>query len=155
VLRSLVDGVVCALGMTTIAYREGILAADRLSVQGSTKSRCTKLFKIDGHAIGVAGELACGLLFIEWFSGGMRGDCPLNDQTTALVLNLSTGDCRQWESPGAGILVEDEFAAIGSGAGFAYGAMEMGADARQAVRIASKYDVYTGGSVQVIKAQRG
>ena len=33
--------------MTTIAYRDGMLAADTLSVTAGIPCRCTKLFRLD------------------------------------------------------------------------------------------------------------
>lgn len=43
--------------------------------------------------------------------------------------------------------------AIGSGGDFAMAAMMGGADAREAVKIASKLDPYTGGKIRVIKVK--
>jgi len=140
--------------MTTIAYRNGILAADKQATDGGIICKCTKLFTSNGHAIGVSGTLAFGIAFVKWFQGTRTSDCPLDEHTYALVMNLKTGECEEWEQPGIGIPVEAEFEAIGNGAGLAMGAMEMGADARKAVEVASKWSAYSGFGVQVIKMSK-
>lgn len=40
---------------------------------------------------------------------------------------------------------------IGSGAAYAIGALSAGADIKQAIKIASKYDIHTGGRIQIIE----
>ena len=76
----------------------------------------------------------------------------MDDQSTAIVLDLSTGVAEVWEHPGIGIPIEEDFAAIGSGVGIAYGAFWMGATARQAVQAAILFDEGTGLGVQVISS---
>lgn len=137
--------------MTTIVYRDGVIAADRQAETGGTVTRCTKLFRLEGFVIGVSGNLAVGIAFKRWFEGDQDGDCPLDDSTDALVMNTQTGVCEHWETPGIGIPVEDDFVAIGSGAELAYGAMEMGADAKKAIKVASKWDSSTGNGIQAVK----
>lgn len=141
------------LSVTTIAYRSGVLAADRQANQGNLKTKGTKLFRIGNVAVGFAGNFANGRAFCRWLLTDQKEDCPIGDDTHALVMNLETGDCELWEAPGIGLPIEDEFAAIGTGYHFAYGAMEMGADAKKAVQVAAKWDVNTGHGVQVIKAR--
>lgn len=139
--------------MTTIAWRQGVLASDCQASSGGLVTKATKLFSDQHFAIGVSGSLSHGLAFRRWFFQGMKGDCPLDDDTYALVMNLQTGECEQWETPGIGIPVEDEFAAIGSGREFAYGAMHMGADAQMAIIVASRWDASTGMGVQVFRCE--
>jgi len=140
--------------MTTIAWRAGVIAADRQSGHGGTFEQCTKLFRVNGYAIGVAGSIAYGIAFRDWFAGNRQGDCPLtpDSDTYALVMDMRTGECEQWEAPGVGIPVEMDYTAIGSGADFAKTAMYMGASARGAVRIASKLDPHTGMGLMSFKA---
>ena len=49
------------------------------------------------------------------------------------------------------LVSEDDIYAIGSGAQYALGALEAGADVHKAMRIAKKFDLNTGGPVQVVK----
>jgi hypothetical protein len=55
------------------------------------------------------------------------------------------------------IRVNMDYIALGSGAVFAYGALEVGASAKQAVKAAMKLDPNTGGRVQTLefKAWKG
>jgi len=140
--------------MTTIAYRDGVMAADSRvtydSEAGGTRMhKCEKLFrkqtKDGGEAIiGLAGETAPGLLFLDWYGSGKKPLMRLIDgdaDFTALVLRrdgLFVYDawCR-------GEKVLDEFFAIGSGSKAALGAMYKGAGALEAVDIASRIDPYT------------
>lgn len=54
------------------------------------------------------------------------------------------------------LLVEEieEFWAVGSGMFLAVGAMEIGATAESAVKVASKYDLYCGGKVRKLRIPR-
>ena len=55
------------------------------------------------------------------------------------------------EGGGHWILSIPEFCAFGSGADIARGAMMNGASAEEAIRIASKIDIFTGGDVQTLE----
>lgn len=48
----------------------------------------------------------------------------------------------------------EKFVAVGSGAEYAIGAMAMGASARRAVQIATRFDPYTGKGMTVVKVKR-
>ena len=48
-------------------------------------------------------------------------------------------------------LFEGGFYAIGSGRDFALAAMRMGADAKKAVKIASEFDIHTGGRIRTMR----
>lgn len=145
--------------MTTIAYKDGILAADScVSLQteagGSRKFQCEKLFRKmckgkDGKrypaVIALAGESSPGMVFLDWFGTGKEPPRQLlidaSADFTALVLTpqgLFEADayCRLDK-------VIDPFYAIGSGAKAALGAMHAGATARAAVGIACKIDPYS------------
>jgi len=146
--------------MTTIAYRDGILAADSRVTHGEDGSArthtCKKLFrktitqgkKTFEVVIATAGESSPGMVFVDWYGTGK----PIPDiflhlggDFTCLVLTpqgLFEYDvyCRAEE-------VLDDFYAIGSGAKVALGAMACGKSAIEAVRIAARYDPYTGGRI--------
>ena len=129
------------------------MAADRQSSGGGLVTRCRKLFKVQQYAIGVSGNLASGILFRNWWDNRRQGDCPLDEDTHALVMDTNTGVCELWEHPGVGIPIEEDFASIGSGSGIAYGALEMGATARQAVSAAIKWDESSGVGVHTITSK--
>jgi len=73
----------------------------------------------------------------------------LDWQWTMLVLRQ--GSIWQASSELPGLLQEGGFPfAIGSGSEFALGAMHAGATPLEAIRIASKLDIYTGGPLDVL-----
>lgn len=156
--------------MTTIAYRDGVMAADsRTTVHteagGSRLSRCEKLYRknvvMNGSPgptiIGTAGESAPGLIFVDWWGTGnddlvqrlIDGDADI----TVLILTedgLFEADkyCRPEK-------ILDEFWAVGSGAKAALAAMHMGATAEQAVEIACRIDPYSAPPVTSMRLKDG
>lgn len=140
--------------MTTIAYRDGVLAADKKASHSGTAYRTTKLWRTKTHAMAVAGDLSVGIRFVEWFKNGQKGKCPLNSSTQMLVMDLESGKCWHWESPGIAMLIEDRFAALGSGSDLAIGAMSYGASAIEAVICASEWDNESGLGVNFARSRK-
>lgn len=147
--------------MTTIAYRNGVLAADRREVVE--------------HGGGFSFVLTDNDTKVRRLpDGSLFAGCGSSDQIervrARLEENIVHGTSRKmpktsncecvwvqtdgsvWYYSGRKFSVLDEktypYFAIGSGAAFALAAMDAGADAVEAVRIASKRDVWTGGDVQ-------
>lgn len=146
--------------MTTIAFKNGVIAADsRVTVSsdagGDRNFHCEKLFRrrvtINGKEqeviMATAGESAPGSLFVEQFGSGKSlaeirevfGDSDV-DFTILLVTQAGLFEVDKWcvMEP-----VYEPFYSIGSGAKLAMGAMEAGASAARAVEIACKRDPYT------------
>lgn len=146
--------------MTTIAYKDGVLAADsRLTVDHGSGARvhfCRKLFRkkiTEGKKtfeviVATAGEASSGMVFFDWYGTGKPIPevlLHLGGDFTCLVLRpdgLFEFDvyCR------AEKIEEDQYA-IGSGAMAALAAMRCGKSALEAVRIAAQIDLYTGGRI--------
>lgn len=147
--------------MTTIAYRDGVLAADsRLTYStdggGSRKHLCTKLYRktiTEGRrtfevVIATAGESSPALVFVDWYGSGKPPPEILRDlggDFTCLILRpdgLYEADvyCRPDR-------INEPFYAIGSGSKEALAAMHCGKSAVQAVRVAAMVDPYTGGRI--------
>ena len=138
--------------MTTIAWKDGILAADKRSTDGNVAHTCTKMYRKKGYVIAFSGYVQEGLKFIEWWD--KKKGKPPNKDTDVLVMCIETGACVHWEAKSKiGIPVEDECTAIGTGAAIAIGAMEAGATAEQAIQIASKRDPNSGNGVQTIRSK--
>jgi ATP-dependent HslUV protease subunit HslV len=143
--------------MTTIAYRDGVLAADSLVTLGDTKvhGRYHKIVRIEGHLIGTAGSVAACQHFLDWLreATGEDGEdsAPPKGEYKALVVNPK-GKVREFES-GSLLPVPRgaKFFSIGSGAAYALAAMYAGASAADAVKIAAKIDTSTGLPVRVLK----
>lgn len=142
--------------MTTVAYRAGVLAADSQATS-SYKQKCQKIHKVGDSYFAFCGALSTAYLFIEWLKLDQRDwlidgkDPPKglgDDDFEAIELSEEGAfvwDCRLTRRP-----VLDAFYAIGSGSDFAMGAMAMGADAKEAVRVAAKFDPYTGGAIKKV-----
>ena len=143
--------------MTTIVYRDGVMAADsQVTVTseagGSRKFKCEKLYRRDvpgfGECIiGLAGGSFDGLVFLDWLvSGNPEPPQRLIDggaDFTAIVLSKAgLHEYDMWCRPDR---VLERFYAVGSGSKAALGALHMGASAKEALQIAARVDAYTGG----------
>ena len=145
--------------LTTIAYRDGVMASDSAYNQGSIigGGQRQKL----GH--NPKGDLcgSCGIsnwchAFLKWFENGEEGEPPLPDKDKdgytegrAMIVR-SDGMIEIYEN-GGGFPVKAEYVAIGSGFELALGAMHAGATAKQAVAAAITHDTHSAGEILTIK----
>lgn len=139
--------------MTTIAYREGILAADRKLTGGSIADcEITKISRNHmGDLCGAAGPASFISAFIGWFDGGEKYDAPMpnkDDGGEAMIVRADL-TIETFETTGTSKVRAKSYS-IGSGRQVAYGAMAVGASAERAVRAASEYDVYTGSEIDIV-----
>ncbi len=144
--------------MTTIAVRDGVMAADTQGQETNKLCRAKKLFRLsNGGIVGFSGVWTDGKLFVDWYDAGANIDEPpkwrIQDgeivDFNALVLKPSGTYLWSYN------LVEDEmldaFWAIGSGSAAALAAMYLGCGAESAVNIAMKVDPLTGGCVEIMR----
>lgn len=141
--------------MTTVAYRDGIMASDTRA-GGPFVSVARKIYKMNGWLVGFSGQLQDGLTFVRWCEAGMdmeklpnfiiheSGDNPIID---ALVVKASD-DVTYWTQHFQPIPIIEPFAAVGSGGLAARAAMHMGATAEEALHVAMAVDGGTGGDIQ-------
>ena len=139
--------------MTTIAWDGKTLAVDSMVTNGAVVVSTTekKLFLDVGRfkAIAMAGSIVQLLPLIEWIRGGEKGDSPEMDGTDHLMCVTDKGKLLAfWHGCSDTGLQCDGVSAGGSGCEIALGAMDAGATAVEAVKIACKRDVYTGGRVR-------
>lgn len=140
--------------MTTVAYRDGVLAADSLcSSEGMVVGSAAKAAAYGPLLVGVAGTLGIAQRFMDWLQTGATGqppamDGPYDGSATAMVI-LPDGLIATFDRYGVDRM-KAPFHAIGSGWRLALGAMAAGATAEEAVRIAATMDCYTGGAIRVI-----
>lgn len=141
--------------MTTIAYRDGVIASDSCATHtteagGAVKLLCEKLYRKEVGPekrpviIGTAGESMPALIFVEWYGSGKKPPKRIKDTDfTCLILD---GD-QLFEADAWCVLekIIAPFYAIGSGRKAALAAMECGKSAVEAVEIAAKFDPYTAG----------
>jgi ATP-dependent protease HslVU (ClpYQ) peptidase subunit len=123
-----------------------MMVADTQCSDGGMRVKATKIIRVRGDLIGIAGNLEDLYIFKEWY--GSDEDIDLED-SVVLVL---TKKGRMFTYEGrVRIPVADKFYAIGTGASAAMAAMHMGACPKKAVSIAKKVDVNTGGPIIVRK----
>lgn len=151
--------------MTTIAWDGECLAADRCSWSGGTRRQVRKTFKItapDGRRflVAFAGGQDYSIRILRWMRGEDGRPNPLDyvgaDQIhnqCALVVDERR---RIWQLGNSLIYTQmrERVYAFGGGQDFAWGALEAGATARQAVQIAIKRSDYAGFGVDVVRFQR-
>lgn len=140
--------------MTTIAYRDGVIAADTsMSCDGMVLSGRVKIARADdGRLIGAAGSSAYSDAFREW-ALKEQGNPPKTGADSIGFIIATDGSVRVWDSDeGDGFFrVHPPYFAAGSGAPVAFGAMHVGADAEAAVRAAIAHDKSTNGDVLVLR----
>lgn len=156
--------------MTTVAYKNGVMACDsRCSDEDRHITKCKKIFRLrTGALLGIAGDDDTRDLekLLENVHAGY--DIPSREELAELKLEgsyllvLSNGEIwnivsemqefansDEWRASVRQI--EEEFAAIGSGSHLAIGAMEFGASAKEAVECAAKWDLYSAPPIQTMK----
>lgn len=150
--------------MTTIAYRNGVLAADSKINYGSfSNGEVNKIHVItvpddDGKCVRKAMLVVAGAIWvsepmIEWIeSGANQEDIPhcilhaAKDFSCLMVDDEGT----LWEfNNGYFLKCGVDYHAIGSGMMFALGAMAVGSEAPEAVAAAMKHDMATGGKITI------
>jgi hypothetical protein len=156
--------------MTTIAYRSGTLAADQCSWSGGVRRKVRKVFCIADPAqpgawmlVAFAGSADYAHRVLEWLGGGDKPDPAKShaldamSNQCALVIDRP-GFGKTWQRTrirqlSNGLIfseMQEEFYAFGGGQEFAWGALEAGASARQAVEIAIKRSDYAGFGVDCV-----
>lgn len=137
--------------MTTIAYRDGALAADSLSTaNGLRDGMGVKVWRVGEALVSACGSRSLCLKFRAWVAGGMEGQSPFEgtEEGNGIVATparvICFGQHGSWP-------VDAPFYSLGSGYQIAIGAMEMGATAEQAVSCAIKHDIGSGGEITVLK----
>jgi ATP-dependent protease HslVU (ClpYQ) peptidase subunit len=137
--------------MTTIAYKDGIIAYDGRVTAGSaiTYDDYDKCVEREGVRFVLSGFVCDYHRLIDAYFG----EELTNIGAGALVVdaegvwNIGHNDGEGvWKSP----VIQDKPYAIGSGSDHAYTAMDMGASAYQAVEMAMKRDSCTGGKIRTL-----
>ena len=141
--------------MTTIAYKNGIIAYDSQITNGDVISdsdfdKCVIHGDMRFYISGATSD------FNEFIAAYIEGRLARKDVSCAALL-VNNGVCYRLGSGGneEDILIwkheVTDVVAIGSGSSFAYAAMDMGASAKRAVEIAIGRDIYSGGRVRTYK----
>ncbi|RAK68814.1 peptidase S14 [Phenylobacterium kunshanense] len=146
--------------MTTIAYRDGVLASDSRAYSGDktpigSKQKIHRL--ADGTLLGVStASIGGDALVRRWVEAGCpaaRNDDLKPDSFTALMVRAN-GDVfyannnLEWTGP-----LDVPFIAAGSGEHYALGAMAMGASAERAVEVACELDVWSAHPIRTLRLE--
>ncbi len=150
--------------MTTIAYKNGLIAADTKASNGGVWSaNRTKIARnTKGDLIGCSGEVQWCANLLIWFIGGEKGKMPIllpkgdGHPATGLIIRAKERNIA-WEFYSDGALPPFSLAvgpaggfALGSGQDHAYGAMVVGADAIAAVKAGILLDSGSGGDIHAL-----
>lgn len=143
--------------MTTITYRDGVMASDSGVWHGDAcHGWARKLAKgPDGTLYGVTGNAAqCGG-YLAWVDAGCVGDQPVadqeaNDTSSFCVMVATPGQPIRYRTSRGDEVFDAPYFAIGPGAVAAYGAMFVGADAATTIEAAKEHASGAFGRVQTI-----
>lgn len=136
--------------MTTIAYKDGVIAYDSQITRGDviTYDDYEKCIEQAGVKFFCCGTVSDYQRLVDAYFGAKPDG---NIDATALVLDgdslmmVAVDDATGlWKSP----VMRDRPYAIGSGTPYAFAAMDMGASAEKAVEMAARRDTSTGGRIR-------
>nr|DAF79133.1 MAG TPA: Proteasome subunit alpha type-2 [Caudoviricetes sp.] len=144
--------------MTTIAYKDGVIAYDSQVTRGDviTDDAYEKCIEQKGVKFFCAGPVSDHQRLVDVYFGAKPEG---NIDAAALVvdgermMHVAVDDVTGlWKTP----ILLSRIYAIGSGTPYAFAAMDMGASAYKAVEIAAKRDTSTGGTIRtVLLAEQG
>lgn len=129
--------------MTTIAYRDGVLAADtQLTLGDNVRSFCHKIYHLDeGRVLAAAGDAD---IIEQWklFLLGKNKRPPKTMKGMEGIF-IDKEDAYFFQDSPILMPIEKKFHAEGSGWQLAFAAMHMGLSAIKAVELAGEIDVNT------------
>lgn len=141
--------------MTIICWDGKTLAGDRLGDANGLRRTATKIARIHTNLYGFAGYASRSAELIAWFQqGGLPKDVPAFQLTEDYQSILMVREDRRiftYGRSGFPFEVFDKFHAVGSGRDFAIAAMHLGKTAREAVEIASLFDISCGNGVDTLE----
>lgn len=140
--------------MTTIAANTECMACDsQITDEGGAiiGTQQTKIHRIKGDIIGIAGDANAEQQILKYFREGKR--LKLEGAEYTILQLKTTGRLYRYDDSLDGYEI-DSPAAIGSGASFAKAAIQSGKTPRQAIKIASDNDAYTGGKIWSLKLKK-
>jgi ATP-dependent protease HslVU (ClpYQ) peptidase subunit len=139
--------------MSVIAYDGHTLAADRQGTCDEMRVTIRKVRRLsDGTLLGFVGGYGQGVAMVKWYeSGANPASLPTSqagENFAQLIVVKTTGEVIEYDQNGVAVEVIDCPMAWGSGREFAMGALAMGADARKAIEIASRFSTVCGLGVE-------
>ena len=143
--------------MTTIAYKDGVIAYDSRITVGNTivDDQANKMVERDGHVLFCTGSTPDCEALIEVYCGRKLSLAPIDASgiavTDGLIYYIGWNQTDGlWKSA----IRAGNVYSIGSGSAYAFTAMDCGKSAKKAVEMAKKRDTYTGGLVHTYQVKK-
>ena len=141
--------------MTTIAWKDGVLAADTRVTIGDVidPSEHKKVFRLkNGALIGLSGDAGVMMRVLKQLRRDPDDFESIDVHKAELNAIYVSADGKVFERDSNGwTRITAKYAATGSGYVPALVAMRMGASAREAIKIAMEFDKNTGGKVRSVR----
>lgn len=140
--------------MTTIAYKDGILAADTQLTYGYIKGLCRKIEILStGEVVASAGNEEDYFIWKNWWAGDKK-KIPKLHKTFELIMIDPDGRLYKYNNTCIPITIDDPVYAYGSGDALARGAMAYGLSAKEAVKFASEVDINTNNIIDTYDSKK-
>lgn len=139
--------------MTTIAFKNGVLAADTALTSGADAfaGEMTKIAMCDDFMGGASGNITDITKFLDWVEEGADFDeLPEFEVAINCLLISKNHTVRNVGKGGISRPIDAPFHAIGTGEEAAKGALTAGATAEEAVQAAIHIDLFSGGRVDTL-----
>ncbi len=140
--------------MTIIAWDGKTLAADKRGLNSGLPRTLTKIRRIGDLLVGVSGDAADQQDVMAWVEQGRKVDnypkAMLDKELGSSMVIIEDGKIMYYGTSPLPTVIEDKTIAMGSGRDYAIAAMHLGKSAREAVEIASLFDVGCGNGVDVL-----
>ena len=146
--------------MTTIAFDGRFVVGDRQATNAGGAVRRVgepKVRRVGRFVYGGIGDMSDVEAVFEWLGGGASEPRPSLEEGGGygIAVDEQTGVAYYVEGKRPVLLrIHGKFAAAGSGRDVAWTVMRLGGTARQAIKLAMEYDVFTGIGVDAVKVVR-
>lgn len=145
--------------MSIVAWDGKSIATDRLATNSEMRMEAAKSRRLSsGIVLAWTGDISSGMAMAEWFERKLSANgegvpafpgCQGDKDRWARLIVASREGCFFYEQEPIEVPVLGKFMAWGSGRDYAMGAMAMGASAKEAVEVASRFCVSCGFGVDV------
>lgn len=139
--------------MTIIAWDGTRLAADKMATSSGVPLTCTKIHRVHGHLVGLAGDGDACRALLEWARQGyVPSTYPqlAKDEGPDMLVISPEGTAAVFGKGPYPLELQDKFVAIGCGRDFALAAMYLGRCAATAVEVACALDIHCGCGIDVL-----
>jgi ATP-dependent protease HslVU (ClpYQ) peptidase subunit len=140
--------------MTTIACNRECMAADTRVSTGGAHYHANKIFRIGNSLFGTAGDGDIGLVMVDWLKTARNRQNLYKqwadyERSEVWLIELNPAGIFLWTGWGVPEKLNETRYAIGTGQLAALSALDSGETPEQAVKVAARYDQYSGEPLQV------